>query len=290
MRETRNGRHAPRAYDRRSGEYRPVPRGAEGPSATALRAENRRRRRRRALVIFYIFLFLAVVSAAAAVSLTVLFKIEAVGVVGTSRYSQEQIVAASAIKKGDNLFLTDTKGAQERIKTKLPYIGTVKVRRKFPAEISIEVAEAAICGAVPFGKGYAILGADFRVLELPDKPPQGCPVIKGVALKSAKAGAAAVFSDETLRNSITEVTQALRDNGLKNITGMDFSSPSRILLDYEDRVTINLGMPSDLDYKIRYAQKLFESGQIGQEEKGTLNLSTTADNDTAYFDPNTSSG
>lgn len=290
MREGRDGRRVPRVYDRESGEYRPVPRGTAPTSAAAVRAGNRRRRRRRALALFYILLFLAVVSGAAAVSLTVLFKIESVGVSGSSRYSQSQIAAASGIKKGDNLFLADTRKAEEQIRSRLPYIGTVKVRRRFPAEISIEVASASVCGAVPYGKSYAVLGTDFRVLELPDKPPQGCPVIEGVALKSAKTGAAAGFSDATLSNSLREVTAALQKNGLKNITGMDFSSPSRVLLDYEDRVTINLGMPSDLDYKIRYAKALFDSGKISQTDRGTLNLSTTADNDTAYFDPSASSG
>lgn len=285
--ESKNARNAPRAQESR--EYRPV-RGGPPPSRAGLRAENRRRRRKRALLCFYIFLFVAVVSAAAAVSLTVLFRIETIEVSGVSRYSQEQIVAASGIKKGENLFLARTREGERQISSRLPYIGSVRVRRKFPAGISITVGAATVCGAVPYGKGYAVLGSDFRILELSDKLPQNCPPIKGVSIKNAKAGSAAEFADAAVKNSLSAVTAALRNNSLGSITGMDFTSPSGIRVEYDGRVRINLGLPSDLDYKVRYAKELFDSGKIAAAEKGELNLSTAAENDTAYFDPDASSG
>ena len=263
---------------------------ASPPSRAELRAKNRRRRRKRALVVFYLFLFVAVVSAAAAVSLTVLFRIEKIEVGGTSRYSQGEIVAASGIRTGENLFLARTREGERQISARLPYIGSVSIRRKFPAGITITVGAATVCGAVSCGKGFAVLGSDFRVLELPDKLPQNCPPIKGISIRNAKAGSAAEFADPAAKNSLSAVTAALRDNGLQKITAMDFTSPSGILVEYDGRVTVNLGLPSDLDYKVSYAKKLLESGEIKPTERGALNLSTAAENDTAYFDPAPSSG
>lgn len=268
----------------------PNPKGNIAPSSRAgVRMENRRRRRRRALLVFYIFLFFAVVSAAAAVSLTVLFKIDTIQVNGTSKYSQEQIIGACGIQKGDNLFLAKTGRAEKQIQARLPYIGSVKVKRKLPARISIQVMEAQVLGAVQASGKYAVLSDDFRILELADRLPQGCALIRGISLSSPKAGSTAEFSDKSAQSSLTDVEKALKNNGLKKITGMDFSSTSKITLTYDGRVVINLGMPSDLDYKIRFAKKLFDSKNIKDTEKGTLNLSTTGDNDTAYFDPGTSS-
>ncbi|QAT50141.1 FtsQ-type POTRA domain-containing protein [Caproiciproducens sp. NJN-50] len=286
MRDLKNGRRELNADSRWSGTNRPARRGNDGaPSRAGIRAENRRRRRRRALLIFYFFLFFTVVSAAVAVSLTVLFKIDTIQVGGTSRYTQEQIIGACGIKKGENLFLAKTRQSEKQIQARLPYIGSVKVRRKFPARISIQVAEAQVCGAVESSGKYVVLGDDFRVLEMADKLPQSCVLIRGITLKSPKEGKTAEFADKSLQSSLTEVERALKSNGLKNITGVDFSSTSKILLTYEGRVTINLGMPSDLDYKISFAKKLFDDGEIKSTEKGTLNLSTAGDNDTAYFDP-----
>lgn len=290
MRDLKNNRRTADAVNRGNGTNSSARReNAGAPSRAGIRAENRRRRRRRALLIFYIFLFFAVVSAAAAVSLTILFKIDSIQVGGTSRYTQEQIISACGIQKGENLFLAKTKQAEKQIQSRLPYIGSVKVRRKFPAQISIQVTEAQVCGAVESSGKYAVLGDDFRVLELADKLPQGCALIRGITLKSPKAGNGAVFADESQQSSLEDMENALKNNGLKKITGVDLSSTSKILLDYDGRVTINLGMPSDLDYKIRFAKALFDSGKIQDTEKGTLNLSTVEDNDTAYFDPDTGS-
>ena len=69
-----------------------------------LSAAERRRRRRRRMFFFYIFLFLAVIGTAVTLSLTVLFRVERIEVQGESRYSAEQIVQASGLETGGNLF------------------------------------------------------------------------------------------------------------------------------------------------------------------------------------------
>lgn len=289
MKDLKSPRYAAHTENNRT--YKPARKAASAPipSRAWVRAANRRRRRRRALLIFYILLFLSVLSAAAAVSLTVLFKIDSIQVSGTSKYSQEQIISACGIEKGENLFLAKTKQAEQRILSQLPYIGSVKVRRQLPAKIHIEVTAATVCGAVEYSGKYAIMGDDFRILEVTDKLPQSCSLIKGIELINPKAGAAAEFADSSAQTCFMEVVSTLKKDGLTKITGMDFSSPSSVLLDYDGRVTINLGMPSGLDYKIRYAKALFDSGKIQETEMGLLNLSTVEENDTAYFKPATSS-
>lgn len=283
-------RREPLANGRGGGTGRPAGERGTVPSRAGVRAKNRKRRRRRALLLFYIFLFVAVVSAAVILSLTVLFKIDSIEVSGTSCYSKDQIINACGIRKGENLFLAGTGRAEKQIQAKLPYIGSVRVRRTFPAKISIQVTAARVFGAVACSKKYAVLSGDFRVLELVDKLPAGCPLIRGVALKTAKAGSGAEFSNASTRSALQSVTAALNQNGLEDkISGMDFSSNSKILLVYDGRVTMDLGLPSGLDYKIRYAKKLFDSGKITKTDRGTLNLSTVEDNDTAYFDPATAS-
>jgi cell division septal protein FtsQ len=290
MKDLKSGRRAAGANVRGSGTNRPVRRENAGvPSRAGIRAENRRRRRRRALLVFYLFLFFTVVTAAAVVSLTVLFKIDTIQVTGTSRYTQEQIISACGIKKGENLFLAKTKQAESGIQTRLPYIGAVKVRRRFPAQITIQVTEARVLGAMALSGKYAVIGDNLRILEIVDKLPQNDTLIQGVALKNPKAGDKAEFTDKSVQSSLTDLENALKSNSMKKIKSIRFSSDSKILLDYDGRVTINLGLPSALDYKIRFAKKLFASDMIKSTEKGTLNLSTVEDNDKAYFDPGTGS-
>lgn len=218
-------------------------------------------------------------------SLTVLFKIETVRVEGTSRYTVQQIVAASGVRKGDNLFLTRVSEAAKSIPKKLPYVGSASVVRKFPATIVIRVGQEPVCGAIASSGKYVVIGAETKVLEVDSSQPKGCALIKGLSVRKAEAGSPVVLDKSFASNSFHETVSALTAEKLTGITGMDFSSPSKILVEYQQRVKINFGLPSDLDYKVRYAKMLLESGKITSKERGTLDLSVAADNNAAYFDP-----
>ena len=288
--QNKRRRDPPRVYDRKSGEYRPVPlssiRGeAEFAADAKRRAALRNRRRRRGRVLFYLFLFLFVSSAAVAVSLMVLFKIDEIDVTGTSRYSQQEIVNASDIQLGDNLFLAKTKEAGDKIIQTLPYIGSVSVKRDFPSGIVIHVSEAKAVGALEYDKKYAVMAQDGKVLELADKLPDGCPAVKGIDLVSAAAGRQLVYKDASQKSTFEELVKVLEEEKVEKITSIDLSVSYEVTLLYDNRIVIDLGVPSDLDYKIRFAQNILGSEGIGEEEKGTLDLSIAADEDEAFFDP-----
>lgn len=288
--QNKRRREPPRVYDRRSGEYRPASlsgtdREAEIAAHAKKRAELRNRRRRRTKVFFYLILFLAVSAAAVAMSLLVLFKINAVEVSGSSRYSRQEIVSASGIRIGENLFLAKTKEAGGKIAAALPYIGEVSVKRSFPSKILIRVGEAKAAGALAYGKKYAVVGTGGRVLELADKPPKGCPTVKGIVLTSAKAGQPPVYKDAAQKSTYEELTKVLAAEKLDKITSMDFSVSYRVTVLYDGRIVMNFGVPSDLDYKIRFAKSILDSGKIGAQEKGTLDLSIAPDLDEAFFNP-----
>jgi cell division protein FtsQ len=293
-----DGYSPPRVYDKSSGEYRPVRGQSEhgrqqepgGRYATPQRrADTRKQRRRRALLVFYIFTFIIVISGAVVLSLTVLFKIDNIQVSGSTRYTAEQVINACGIKKGDNLFLADVKDAGPGIQQKLPYIGTAKVTRCLPAKINIKVKEEAVSGAIQHKGSYAVVSGTGKVLELAAKMPENCPSIKGLVLSKAEVGKCIVYQDTSQQNVFKELTTAINTNKLPKITGIDVSSPSKILIVYDDRVTMNLGLPSDFDYKIRFAKSILDAGNIKENAKGTLNLSVAIE-DKAFFDPDYSAG
>lgn len=287
-RERKGTRNQPlRAYDRASGEYRVVARreGADFAAAAQYRAECRRKHRKHVLIFFYLFMFLLVLSAAAALSLTVLFKISDIDVTGSSHYSRQQIIEESGIKKGDNLFLTKTEQSSERIREKLPYLGTVAVKRKFPAKIEISVQEDTVYGAAAFGKKYVIIGGGGNALDLVNSIPNGCTELQGLEVKYAQAGKLVQYKDAGSENVLKTVMEALQKNGLSNITAVDFSKSYRIMAVYDNRIRINFGIPSDLDYKMKFVKSLLKNN-IKSTDRGTLNMSVASDTNKAYFDPN----
>jgi cell division protein FtsQ len=292
--KSRGGGSPPRVYDKRTGEYRPVSRSNEsgrqenqgGKYATPQRrAEIKRRRRRRILLIFYIVTFIAVISAAVVLSLTVLFKIDTIQVSGKSRYTAEEIVKACGIQKGENLFLADVKDAASSIERTLPYIGSAKVTRGLPAKINIDVQEETVSGVIEHQGKYVVVSAGGKVLELADKVPENCPSVKGLELTKAEVGKSIVYKDTSREQMFKELLTAIKDNKLEKITAIDLSVPSKILVVYDKRVTMNLGLPSDFEYKIRFAKSILDEGKIKDSEKGTLNLSVAAEDNNAFFNP-----
>lgn len=283
----------PRVYDKKSGEYRPVFARQGGPESRRSekyatpqrRAETRRRRRRRALLIFYLFAFVTVIAAAAALSLTVLFKIDSITVTGTSRYSAETILQTGGIKKGENLFLTDTAAARQRILQKLPYIGSVKVSRRLPAKIAITVTEEPVCGVLSYQNKYAVLGSSGKVLELADKLPANQTLIKGLTLSKAEVGKPFVYKDSSQQAVFQNLSSAIAAAKLDKVTEIDLTKSYQLTIVYDNRIRMNLGLASDLEKKVRFGKSVLDSGKIKNTEKGELDLSTAAEDEHAYFDP-----
>lgn len=292
-RESGGGDAVPRVYDKSSGEYRPVS-GREGRAGgerndryatPQRRAQIRKRRRHRALLLFYFFTFITVITAAIALSLTVLFKIDTIQVSGTSRYSAAEIINISGIQKGENLFLAKTKEAGVKLQQKLPYIRTAKVGRRFPAQIIITVSEEPVSGALKYNNKYAVIGTSGKVLELADKMPENCPSIQGLKLSKVEIGKSIAYTDTTQQTAFQDVTTAIAGSKLEKVTGIDLSAPYKIQIVYDKRITMNLGLASDLNYKLRFAKSILDAGNFKSDEKGVLDLSVAADNEHAYFDP-----
>lgn len=93
-------------------------------------------------------LVMAAVVAAVVFGVAIFFKVNTVEVQGNSIYSAEEILSASGIQKGDNLFTLNKEAAAGSIKAGLPYVETVSVIRFLPDRVVIEVRESEAAFAV----------------------------------------------------------------------------------------------------------------------------------------------
>ena len=72
---------------------------------------------------------------------TVFFQVETVAVTGNSRYSQEEIIKATGIQTGDNLFRMNKYQIAHQVLQGLPYVEELTIRRALPSTIVITVKE-----------------------------------------------------------------------------------------------------------------------------------------------------
>lgn len=249
--------------------------------------EKRRKKVMRNRAIFASFIsFLLVVVTVLVLSLTVFFHIDTITVNGTSRYDNQQIIQASGIVKGNNLFLSSVVKAKENIQTQFPYLSKVSVERKLPATIVINItgAEAEYCYQT--SGGYALADSTGRVMEIvnADAVPVETTVIKTNAAFVANVGEKVSVdenkSDELKQEDEKElellgnILDAMKKSEIADITSVDVTTVSEIKLVYQDRLTLNLGSSLELEYKLKSAVEIIKKeDEISTTTSGEINLS-----------------
>lgn len=129
---------------------------------------RRRRARRpsagrgRSLLQPLIFLLICV---ALVLGMSVFFRVSKVEVVGNSIYTAEEVVDASGIGKGDNLFFINRFSAASRIFSKLPYVDKAKVTRALPNRVTITIQESSAMAYVKADDGYWVVDQNCKLLK-----------------------------------------------------------------------------------------------------------------------------
>ncbi|HEX3039483.1 MAG TPA: cell division protein FtsQ/DivIB [Caproiciproducens sp.] len=136
-----------------------------------------------------------------------------------------------------------------------------------------------------YNKKYAVVSSSGKVLELADSVPKNCPAVKGLKLAGAEVGKNIVYQDTSQQTLFRNLTAAIGSSKLEKVTAIDLSNSYKIQIVYDGRITMNLGLSSDFDYKLRFAKSILDAGKIKDTERGTLNLSVAVEENDAFFDP-----
>lgn len=221
-------------------------------------------------------------------SLTVLFTCENIEVQGVTKYKQEDVINKSGLTTGENLFLSDRTTAENNIKKAFPYIEEVKVSVKVPNTMEISVTEAVPAYFIKDGKDYIVISDKGRLLEHTDVVTGSVPVITGCKLTSNKIGDYAEVADQTVMPVLNDIAASLINNKVKGIKEINLSDMANVKLNYEDRINIILGVPENIDYKIRIAMKIINEN-LALTDKGELDVSNSkGENNASYFKPDLS--
>lgn len=234
--------------------------------------QKRRRRRNRLACAAVLFVAAAV---CVTLSLTVFFKIETVTVSGNSRYTPEEIIAASGIQPGENLFLTNVEEAAARIESQKPYIRTAVVQRRLPAaiEITVEPTEVAALGIRTDG-GYILLDTGLKVLEngtggLPD----GVPELRVGTVSSSEDGAQVQVETPDVLDTLDSLLTAMDQAGISGITLYDLTDPEDILLTYDGRLDVQVGSTDNLPKKMAMlAEVIHRNDETDPQRSGTIDV------------------
>ncbi len=234
----------------------------------------------------YIGVFFGIVIIAVALSLTVMFRTTEIRVEAEGLpYSDEEIIKTSGLDYSDNIFLAKRKAAEKKLKETYPYVEGVDVTFRIPGTQIIKIDTAVPSYQVQFSGGFAVVSENSRILEINSAQKNDIPLLKGLKLNQTQPGEYISFEKASTKQILDEVVKNINDNEVPNIYGIDISNTANIELNYDNRITILLGLPEDVGYKLRTAKAII-SQQLTANDKGTLDVSlANSDRRSSYFTP-----
>ncbi|MCI8869158.1 MAG: FtsQ-type POTRA domain-containing protein [Lawsonibacter sp.] len=243
-------------------------------------SRNRRRRRRSRGRFSFLFKLLTLAAAAAALTLgaTVFFQLERVEVEGNSRYTAQEIEAASGLRPGDNLFRLNKNQINAEIRQALPYIENLSIVRRWPSTILIVVKEWEAVARVepmsvpepaPEGGGEEqpeeggardsrtaeswLISVKGRLLEPAGENDSAIRVL-GLGILSPRAGTAMAVSQEQQGrlNALLQLLAALEEQGQTGLVSeIDLTAASQVRMFYDNRFWVRLPQGGDYAYQLR---------------------------------------
>lgn len=284
------------------------PSGSRRPPQQKRRPKRRMSRRARAVVT--VLSLLVMVAVAILLCVFLLFKVGEIEVTGDSPYTNEDIIRICGVKKGDNLYFLSKKEIAETLQTELPYIERAEIVQKIPSTLEIEVTAAKVAACFKDGDSYLYISESNKILERNaakkegvmeiaglkvENPTPGKPLTFQAESKSAESGSSltstetsavsALSEDEMARSACDEILKVIAELGVTDkFTRLDLSDVHNISLFYEGRIEFKLGNAAGLADKIKFGvDNVRESGKIGEQERGVLDLTLYKDVKKAYF-------
>lgn len=232
----------------------------------------------------YMTLLLAVILIGVGLSLTVLFKIQVIDVEAETRYNKDEIVEATGIKKGENLFLSGRNINKKEIQCLMPYIDEINIVRKIPNKLIIKVKESVPKGIIYSDSKYVLIDDKARILDILNEPIDNIMVIRVNDIKSTNPSDTIEFKNDDIKAILDAILDEIKQTNINDITEIDMLDPLNIMIKYQDRIKIQVGSVDNLDYKFKTAS-LILSDEIQDNERGILNVSISQDEGRSYFLP-----
>ena len=208
------------------------------------------------------------IAAVIAFLLSPVFDISRVEVTGNSYYSDEEVVNMSGVQKGVNLFLHPQKRQIKAALETNPYFSKIKVHRRLPSTLRIDVTERKQVAAVKYGNSYVVISGSGLVLRTTKIDPK-LTILTGLTLSRIRVG-----------RKITAVEKQTLEKTLEMVNVMDRGDLYFKKIKMSDRyidaydTLIVRGTPSQMKEEIekgnlqKVVNKLYKNGT----RRGTISL------------------
>ena len=230
-----------------------------------------RKKRKRSLFAPISFLLVGV---AIIFGMGVFFRVQKIEVVGSVSYTDEEVIEASGIDIGDNLFFINRFSASSRIFSKLPFVEEASIERSLPNKLIITVDESFALAYVNWqGQNWMMTGNCKLLGTGSGEDLRGLIHVLNVTPEDPKAGEIMqVQANESLKLSyLQSLLHAMQLADMTaDVEDLDMGNPANPSFRYLDRFTVKMGPNDNTDYKLRML--LSAVAQMESDMTGTVDL------------------
>ncbi len=265
------------------------PSGGRRPSSKKQKKPLSPRARKFRRIVINTGLCLLVLIAGVILSLTVWFHTETITVNGNGNIPKAEIISASGISIGDNIFTAPKGRAEDKIEKAFPYVQEAEVKCVFPNTITIDITMAKPSCVVEGLGGYYIVSGEGKVLEVSSTTDEiQAPVIEGVNVGGKVAGDFVEFGTSVVGEALKEMFTAFDELGCTEVTAINVAVEDEaveIKYVHDNRIVVYLGIPEHITYKVQTAHTIIKEkiDTGGTMIAGDLDVSMCHDSMKSYF-------
>jgi len=231
-----------------------------------------RRRRRGRFRGLYQFLSVLLVAAAVIAACLVFFRVNGVLVEGNDRYTAEEVIEASGIQNGESLVALSKSQIASLVRTKLPYVESVAIHRKYPDMVILTVKERSAVASVTGTGGRWLISSQGKLLE--QYGNQRVIEITGLTAVSPYAGSnlqVVEAKELTLHNALKLLVALEERELLSRCTRLDCTDAVTMTL-YYDIYELKFPHGGDFVYMLRLLQAALENEKMPQGVPGVFDF------------------
>ena len=195
------------------------------------------------------------------------FNIKNIEINGLETLDKADIIRQVKLDKTTNILSFNNFIVKRRLKNNY-YIESVKITKKLPNTIIIDISERQIVGYVPYINDYMYIDESGMVVDIKSSYTEQLPIIYGLSFESFTIGKRLKTDNDEAFSVVMDITNAIKDKeNLKQILKIDISNLEDVHL-YTENLDIILGNREALNIKINTLNEIVKN--FKPEEKGFL--------------------
>ena len=224
-------------------------------------AEKRNKRNKKVKNILKIILLLGVIIGGTIFSMTSpIFNIKEIQVTNNNITPSDTIISLSELKLDENIFKFNKYNVKNKIKENA-YIEDVKIHRKIPNVVQIEITQRQPKYSIDFMGKYAYINSQGYILEVADTN-NGLPIIQGIATNEEEIVPNSRLNEDDLTSleNIIKIMDIAKENNLDTkVTSIDITNKNQYsIYIQEEKKRIHLAENTNLGNKMLYAISIME--------------------------------